>query len=292
MSNENFMRRYIMKCGKMGGNGFEIGNIKSAMETALHVSFSIEKSDSENPNDAKIQVWNLSDFNIRTLESKDCVVELRAGYGDNIALLIVGNVTSVVTTMSNADRMTELTVVDGRVALRDTVISMSLNGRISTKELYQRIANAMGMSIVFASELSFPMMPNGFSYVGKAKNALQKIANYCNHNWSIQNQVLQITVPGRPISNRGYLLTSETGLLGIPKRITIESGEEKINGWEVEYFLNGAIGINDIVQLKSKVASGYFRVHKVTIDGDNLEGDWICTAELIEVKADSKLDSM
>lgn len=28
----------------------------------------------------------------------------------------------------------------------------------------------------------------------------------------------------------------------------------------------------------------YFRVYKLTIDGDNLEGDWICTAQLLEVK--------
>ena len=58
-------------------------------------------------------------------------------------------------------------------------------------------------------------------------------------------------------------------------------------GWEVEYLLNGAIGINDIVRLESGAARGYFRVHKVTLDGDNLEGDWICTAQLMEVASDS-----
>ena len=52
----------------------------------------------------------------------------------------------------------------------------------------------------------------------------------------------------------------------------------------MKYFLNGAIGVNDTVQLKSDRASGYFRVHKVTIDGDNMEGDWICTAQLVRIK--------
>lgn len=292
MANENFMRRYIMKCGKMGIQGFQIGNINSPFETALHICFSVEKSSAENPNDAKIQVWNLSDSNLKLLDNADCVVELKAGYGDNMALIIVGNITSVITTMENADRMTEITVVDGRVELRDTVLSISLNGKVYAKEVYQRIADEMGMSIVFASDLTFPTMPNGFSYVGKAKNALQKISKYCGHNWTIQNQVLQITLPGRSLTARGYVLSSETGLIGIPKRITIGSDENAKLGWEVEYLLNGAIGINDVVQLKSSTVSGYFLVNKVTIDGDNIDGDWLCTAELLEIKVDSKLDSM
>lgn len=290
MGNENFMRRYIMRCGKMGKSGFQIGNIHDARETALHVCFSIEKSNAESPNDAKVQVWNLSDSNLKILDTKDCIVELKAGYGDNLALILVGNITSVITTMENADRMTEMTVVDGRAELRDATISVSLNGKVSAKDVYKRIANAMGMSIVFAKDLSFNTMPNGFSYVGKAKNALQKIAKLCGHNWTIQNQVLQITWPGRAVSTRGYLLSSDTGLIGTPKRVTIGSGDETQTGWEAEYFLNGAIGVNDVVQLQSSTANGYYLVHKITFDGDNLEGDWICTAQLLEIKAQPKLD--
>lgn len=293
MANENFMRTYTMKCGKMGSQGFEIGNVRDAIETALHVSFSIEKCDVESPNTAKVQVWNLSNNNLKILDGKDCVVELKAGYNNNNALILVGNVTSVITTPENADRMTEIEVMDGRVELRDTTVSISLNGSVNCKDVYNQIASKMGLSIVFAGDLSFKTMPNGFSYTGKAKNALQKIAKYCGHNWTIQNQVIQITWPGRAVNTRGYLLSSETGLLSIPKRITIGSSsknEESQTGWEVEYLLNGAIGVNDIVQLKSSTANGYYRVYKVTFDGDNLEGDWICTAQLLEIKAQPKLD--
>ncbi len=292
MAETNFLRRYILKCGQMGkkAGGFQIGNFQDARQEALHISFSIEKSNAESPNDAKIQIWNLSDQNLRILETKDCVAELRAGYEDSMTLLIVGTITSVITTMENADRMTELTVVDGRVALRDTTISISLNGKVNTKEVYQRIAQAMGVSVVFAKDLSFGTIPNGFTYVGKAKNALQKIAKRCGHNWTIQNQVLQVTLPGRPVSTRGYYLSSGTGLLGIPKRVTIGSGKEAKSGWEVDYLLNGAIGINDVVCLNSRITDGYFLVQQVVMDGDNLEGDWICTAQLLKIKAEVKLE--
>ena len=290
MGNENFIRRYTLKAGRKGQEGFEIGNITSASQEALHVSFSVEKSNAENPNDAKVQIWNLSNTSLNILEEKDCIVELRAGYGESMALILVGNIASAITTMENADRMTELQVVDGLVELRDAVISISVNGKVDCKELYQRVADEMGLSIVFADDLSFCVLPNGYSFVGKAKNALQKLAECCGHQWTIQNQVLQVTWPGRAVSPRAYLLSSETGLLGIPKKITIGSGKEEKSGWEVEYLLNGAIGVNDTVELRSSTASGYFLVHKITIDGDNMEGDWRCTAQILKIAANPELD--
>lgn len=293
MANENFLRSYTLKCGKKGKSGFEIGNISDAVSPALHISFSVEKCDVESPNTAKVQVWNLSDKNLKILDSKDCIVELKAGYGENKALILAGNVVAATTTPDNADRMTEIEVVDGRVALRDAYISISINGSVNCKDIYARIAAEMGLSILFAGDLSFKKMPKGFSYVGKAKDALQKVAKYCKHNWTIQNQVIQITWPGRAVSTRAYLLNSKTGLISIPKRITIGSsseGNEQKNGWEVQYLLNGAIGVNEIVQLESSTANGYYRVYKVTFDGDNLEGDWICTAQILEIKAQPKLD--
>lgn len=147
---KNWLRTYTLKAGKAGSKGFEIGNTKSADQTVLHISFSIEKSDAESANTAKVQIWNLSDKNVKILEEKDCVVELKAGYGSNRTLLLVGNVTSVITTPDNADRMTELEVVDGRVALRDTNIKISLNGVVSSKTVYGMIASKMGLSIKFA----------------------------------------------------------------------------------------------------------------------------------------------
>ena len=43
---------------------------------------SVEKSNAESPNTAKVQVWNLSDKNLKILDTKDCALELKAGYED------------------------------------------------------------------------------------------------------------------------------------------------------------------------------------------------------------------
>ncbi|MBQ9347325.1 MAG: hypothetical protein IJT94_08320 [Oscillibacter sp.] len=279
--------------GRNGGSGFQVGNLNSATEEALHISFSVEKSDTESANTAKIQVWNLSPQNLKTLDTKDIIVELRAGYADQMALILVGNVVHVTTVPDEADRMTEIEVVDGRVELRDANISVSRNGKVDTKDLYSYLAGQMGLSVKFAKDLSYVQFPNGFSFVGKGKNALQRVAKANGHAWTIQNGVIQITLPGRPLTTQGYLLNSDTGLISIPKRITISQSSDNsdsLTGWEVEYFLNGAVGVNDVVQLQSSTANGYYRVHKVTFDGDNIEGDWVCNAQLLEIKTLPKLD--
>lgn len=292
MAQENFIRRYLMKAGKMGHNGFQIGQTSTENPHALHISFSIEKSTSETANTAKVQIWNLSPANLSILDTKDCVIELQAGYANHIALILAGNVVTSSTEMDGADRMTELEVVDGRVALRDTYVEISRSGRVDSKEVFDEIAGAMGVSVIYSKGCKFKVLPHGFSFVGPAKTALKKLCKTCGLSWSIQNSVLQIRKPNEPITTRAYLLSSDTGLLEVPKRIIISSESDdsssgKSNsqiGYEVKYFLNGAIGVNDYVRLESDKVRGYFRVYKLTIDGDNLEGDWICTAQLLEVK--------
>lgn len=272
MSDRNWMRCYSLKCGQKGKKGFEIGNVKNADGEPLHISFSIEKCDAETANTAKIQVWNLSPANLKVLDKKNCVVELRAGYENSMALILTGKVETVITTASNADMMTEIEVTDGGVELRNVHVSVSYNKKTNSKTVYEYLAGQMGMSISYGPKLTFKNLPNGFSYVGAAGNALKKLASACGHSWSIQNGIIQVTKKSSEISSRAYQLDSDSGLIGIPKKVSITSSSDNKSqtGYEVVYFLNGAIGVNNIVRLKSRNVNGDFRVYKVTLDGDNM----------------------
>ena len=111
--------------------------------------------------------------------------------------------------------------------------------------------------------------------------------------WSIQNGILQIAYNNETVSTSVQVISAESGLVGIPKKIynsAATSGEDtgstlqdSLFGYEVVYFMNGNIGVNDLVKLESKLVTGLFRVYKLQIEGDNLEGDWQCTAQLVEV---------
>lgn len=280
---KNFDRQYRLSAGQAGQKGFEIGAEKPV---PLRISFSVEKADVESQNTGKVSIWNLNNQHLAILNKDDCILTLKAGYGETMPLIFTGVVTYATTSLDGADRCTEIELVDNRIEIRDTYVSLSYSGSVNTKKLIQDTADQMGVTVTFSYNATFADLPNGFSYVGLAKNVLTKACNSSGLAWSIQNGVLQVKKPGDVMSKEVYLLSADTGLIGIPKRVLI-SGDEGTSaaqhGWDVEYLMNAAINVDDYVRLESKIVTGYFRVYSVEIEGDTAGGTWQCTARLLEV---------
>lgn len=282
---KQFDRQYRFAAGPAGSSGFEIGATTPNQPTAMHISFSVEKADTETPNTARISVWNLNPEHLAILNEKDCVVTLRAGYANLMTLIFVGTITYIETTLDGADRETALEAADGRIELRDTYVSLSYSGKINSKKIIEDVAGQMGVAVTFSYNAAFYDFPNGFSVIGTGRVALDKACASSGLQWQIQNGILQVKISRDTMTREVYVLSPDSGLLGIPKKIMFGedgSGADEQPGWEVEYFLNGAIGIGDYVRLESKAVKGYFRVRSIEMSGDNLEGEWMCTAKLLE----------
>lgn len=283
---ENFDRQYRLSCGPAGGKGFEIGAVSEDQPIPLHIAFSLQKTDLTTQNTGKVSIWNLNKEHLSVINQSDCCLVLRAGYGNRISLIFAGVISFVSTSMENADQMTEIEVVDNLIEIRDTYVSISYRGKVNWKTIIENVAAQMGVVVSYSYNAKFVDVSNGFSYVGLAKNILDKACNCCGLAWSIQNGVLQIKKPNDVMSKEVYLLSAETGMIGSPVRVAIaqsdDTGENTL-GWDVEYFLNGAINIDDYVRLESEAVTGYFRVYSLDIQGDNISGDWICKARLLEV---------
>ena len=291
---KNWKRTYRLVAGLAGQSGFEIGE-ETDQGRALHIKFDLEKTDVSSNNTGTISIWNLNDEHVSVLEQKDCMIALYAGYGDTKPLIFSGNVTNPETAMESTDRKTDLDVVDGRVAIRDTYLSLSYVGETLLQTIYGDCINQMGITCIYSQGaavlLAATKLPFGYAFIGTAADCLTQLCNAYGLKWSIQNGVCQVLLAAEPISQQAYLLSEETGLIGVPKRVAMSaestvqgsSDSKTVYGYEVEYFLNGAINVNDLVQLQSAKVSGYFRVKNIQISGDNLEGDWTCTAKMVEV---------
>lgn len=280
----NWLRAYQFSAGQAGGAGFGISE--------LHIQFSVEKADVSSPNTAKISLWNLSPAHKAALEEKDCIVTLNAGYEDSVPMVLTGTVTNVVTEDDGADQKTTIDVLDGRKELRDSYVTFEYLQTTDSKLILQDAAGQMGLPITFSQGASFKPLES-YSYVGLAKNVMDKVCASNGLTWTIQNGVIQVTKANEPISTIAHLISSKTGLIGSPKKLTQSeknSGNAEENssknkaqaGWEIRYLLNAAIGVNDLVQLESKTANGIFRVESVKLEGDNMAGDWMCTAKVVE----------
>ena len=280
---KNFDRQYRMSAGPPGSGGFEIGGTSPY---ALHISFSVQKQELESSNTAKVQVWNLNKQNLATLEAENCFLLLKAGYGNTLPVILSGTVSHTSTRKDGSDMLTEIEVVDGLMEVRDTWVSMSYAGLVNTKKILDDTAAQMGLTVTYSYNATFADIPNGFSFVGQAKNALSKACSVSGLEWSIQNGVLQIKKPGDVMNREVYVIGPETGLIEIPERVQISSSDDAGTpqmGYDLVYLLNGAIGVGDYVQVQSKYLTGFFRVYSLEIDGDNLSGAWQCKARVLEV---------
>jgi len=279
MGNKNFGRSYRLIAGPAGGAGFET--------TELHIAFSIERTDLSTSNTARLDIWNLNDEHKALLKAKDCAVALHAGYGTVMPLVFAGGVSFVSTTPDGTDKKTTVEVEDGLIATKDTYVSISYEGKINSKTILDDVAGQMGVAVTYSYNAEFVDIPNGYSFVGMAKDVLSVICKTSNLSWSIQNGVLQIKKPGDVMSQEVFELSEETGLIGFPQEITVtadDDSKQDVEGWDVEFLMNAAINVDDFVFLKSKTVTGYFRVYSIAIEGDTEGSAWQCKARLLEVK--------
>ena len=127
----NWDRQYRLRAGIEGGKGFEIGEPDKVSHLAVHISFTIEKSDSTTLNTTKIKLWNLNKEQISILTQTGCQIDITAGYGTSRPVVFRGTVANVNESLDGADRLVEIEAVDGFAELSETVISVSYSGKIS-----------------------------------------------------------------------------------------------------------------------------------------------------------------
>lgn len=286
---ENWRRKYRILAGVPGTEGFVLGQETDGK--AIHVNFDIQKTDTQSSNECKLQLWNLNDQHKGVLKEQGCVVEIRAGYGNAVYPAFLGDVTETTEAIDNSDRLVEVELKEGRTAFY-TISNISLTGVFPASQVVTMLLADMGFGSSINTEQAAKLMAetkydNGYAFVGRSVDGLTGVLDKCGCTWSLQNGVMQIYVKGEVVNMNAYVLDVRSGLINIPKRVTISNGSGKnkadIPGYEIQYFMNCAIGINDLVQVVSKDLNGFFRVQKLHITGDNYDGDWLCTAQVLEV---------
>ena len=291
---ENFNRQYRVQIGKNDSYGREIEKPDPDTGRSIRCQFSCEIGDSSASNTGKITLWNLSDETLRLLDQEACLIELRAGYGDDLPVIMGGSLVSCITSSDNADTQTEIEFVDSFKSARDNTFSLSYSGSVNGKQIVDDAAKKIGCEVRYSSNAKFSDFKN-FAFVGGGKSLVGKICNKCGLRWSIQNGIIQVCAVDEPITTAAYRLAPDTGLIGSPKPYYESSQTSNKNnknatkrkskkGLEITYLLNGHILVDDYIKLESRKYNGNYRMSKIAFSGDNEGGDWICKAQIVEVK--------
>ena len=296
-------RQYRLIIEKPFENGTEryVIGAPTADNYAAHIRFQLERTDGKVLNMATINLWNLNNNQIEALLQENTKVYLYAGYGravENLPLIFQGTVIQLQEQLSGADREYTVTAVDGFQELAQSTVSMSFVEGTTYKTVFDEIAKRLGIGISYmdgAEEMcTAATVFRGLSFVGKVEAVLNRLADETGLSWAVESGILCIKTPlslqvGRQTA---YHLSAKTGLIGLPRRMfetSVTTNENAASGmryllygYSVQFFMNGALQIRDIVYLDSSVARGLFQIYNMQIQGDNLAGDWICTAKLCE----------
>lgn len=269
MAIELFDRKVNITIGKRGGEGFSYDD--------LRVEFDLEKSLESKPNKGSIKVYNLTRDNRSKAEQSATYLILRAGYGKDIETIFKGDVGRSKTELIGTDYVTTFEVGDGEKIYNNAKSDISFSKGTDIKTAMQGILAEVGATLGDITGLKSEKLNSALVLSGPVKNHLDEISKRQGFEWSIQDDEFQILEKGKTTKQEAFILSSETGLIGIPKA---RFGKDKSDsGIDFDCLLNGKLRPGRPIILSSLQFQGSYRLEKVKFTGGNYSAEFLCRCE-------------
>jgi hypothetical protein len=287
------------------GNGLLIENLRKNADGSFsrnpwQITFDVSKmADNKRSqgNSAAIEIYNLSDSDIKLLESEYLEVSLSVGYRDTgIQVLAVGNVTETSTVKSGNDYITQLRIGEGYTSLNHEQLARMVSPGTTVADVLEEIRRQMpGVSrgAYTGTNLNNPVV-FGWRLKGSPKEMLMKLCEANNLEYSISCGVLNVSDENGLLSKNielATVLNDRTGLIDLPF-YTSDVGrkpakdKKRRRGVQFKALLNTSIVPGHVVKLESKWITGFYRVNSARFYGDLRGNDWYVECFCSEVTAE------
>lgn len=257
----------------------------------LRIIFKIEKSLVGYPNLGNVKIYNLSEDSRNKIEEKGLTIQLYVGHEDTeIPLLFEGDIVNVVHMKNGVDWITEIFAADGVNILSTSTINKTLAAGVDTEQIYNELINQMqgikkgvteGLKNCLTGKRS---LLRSLQLSGNVKDWLDKIAEDCGFEYSINDGVIETTPTGLPLSDVPPIIINQaTGMFGSPERTEI--------GINVKKILDPTLKLGRTIRVQSisekinignlffrKVPpirnDGIYRIDKIIHSGDTRDNIW------------------
>lgn len=264
--------------------------------TDLQISFDISKSadSSKKAHTASIEIYNLSDKNLKILETEYPVAILEVGYEsqDNLKILFYGKVGEVSTRKAGADRITELLIGTAYTELNHTGITKLVPSGGTVRNVVEELMKSFPTIKrgVFNGTNLDTVLHNGYPLSGTLKAELNRLAKNYSLSWQIDNDVLYVSDATRATTENfesAYVISPQSGLIEIPyytsgKKNKMKFDPTKKQGVQFTMLINPDVPVGGIIKLDGTAVNGWFRTDTIKYKGTWRGGDWIqevfCTA--------------
>ncbi len=292
---ELYLRKVIVEIYPANGQGKKIEN--------LRVKFRCEKNNESHPNNAEIEIFNLSKETRSMLEGKGVRVALSIGYlgldsgkqnqpgpKSNVEVVFVGDVSKtvhkkpshkeghdksdkgpVVDKREGQDIITKIHVADGENKFRNARLDKGYPPNTKLKQVFTDVINTLELGK--GAQIGIPdvTIANGLTLSGLSRDHLNTLTEAHKLEWSIQDETLQVIPQNKGTTESVVLITPDSGLVGIP--------EKTDKGVEFKSLIQPKLRPGRLVKVKSRDVDGTFKIRKVTHQGDSNKGTFLSQVE-------------
>lgn len=249
------------------GKGIEI--------SGLRMRFDVSKSSGDNPNTAKIEIYNLSPNRQNQVIKEWEDIQLVAGYKGRERIIFSGQIRTAIPKIVGTDRILTIESGDGdREVLRGFVNKTLEKGCTSNEIIGECQAAMFDLPAAYTDELT-TTYKRGRVLSGRASDILTMQTMQEDAQWSIQDGQLLLLQGGNVRPNAVWLIDSESGMLGSPEPTTV--------GVKVRTLLNPAYLIGGVAKIESLIFSGGVRIETINHRGDTHGSEWFSELEGLSV---------
>ncbi|WP_419630388.1 hypothetical protein [Thiolapillus sp.] len=221
-------------------------------------------TDKSTPSVAKVTIHNLSSTSISAIsQSKKC--QLWGGYDGELITMGIFDVVETQTIYNRASSdpgwQTVVGLGDGESPHGTAVTSKNYEPGASIKSILSDIGASFGLVISQVYDDITSDAPMTFD--GTSAKIMDDICRQFGLQWSITDDVIQVTKKDIPVQTSVPVLTDSTGLLGIPVSTQ--------DGLKVEALLFPSLRARHLVKVQSETAGvdGFYRIKTVSFQGNN-----------------------
>jgi hypothetical protein len=263
----------------------------------MALTFNVTKSSTNvhKHDSGEIEITNLPDDALKVLSGDYPAAILKVGYvGQQLITILSGEIISASTRKQGTDKITQILIGSGYVALNHENIEAVVPEGQTVKqviELLQKEIPGVNKGVFSGFNINSVCL-YGYPMSGTARQILENLCNTYNLSYNIDNNVLNVFDKNGSIDENYQLapLIDETsGLVDIPYETRVDVGKAKKSldnkgGVHFKCLLNPTLIAGSIVKIESKPINGWFIISDLRHYGGNRENDWYTDCKCVDKK--------
>lgn len=236
------------------------GNVE-IKNTELDLEFSIPFDDDTEANEAEIVVYNLTNNTINNIKNKEKIT-VTAGYGTDTGVIFSGYISKRKTNNEGCDKVTTINALDSMSLKEKDIQSITYSAGTKASKILKDLCQKVGLPIAVFSISRDHTYKDEETVDGGLMANIKRLAGICG----VSAYILKSKIYVRPLKqgdNTYFELSPDTGLLSVSEFSEEETHgdfKDTVKGYDIEMLLHHKVQTGSIISLKSKSASGKFRV--------------------------------